>query len=63
MFNRDEAMTLHVNGSQALLQDDVTDQRLIVPICRFHFDKSNLTEDWAKTFDLDANRPANFSTH
>ena len=58
-------MTEHIDGSLALLQDDVTDQRLVFTIGGFHFDKGNFVEDGTKAFDLNAHgatyfRPDNF---
>lgn len=41
MLDGNQAMTEHVDGSLALLQDDVTDQRLVLTIGRFHFDKGD----------------------
>lgn len=43
-------MTEHVDGSLALLQDDVTDQRLVLTIGGLHFDKGDFVEDWTKAF-------------
>src|SRR5260221_14756466 len=60
MLDGNQAMTEHVDGSLALLQDDVTDQRLVLPISGFHFDKSDFIEDGTKPFYLNARRATYF---
>jgi hypothetical protein len=61
MLDWNQAMTEHVDGGLALLQDDVTDQRFVLIIGRFHFDKGDFVEDGTKAFCLNADRPAYFA--
>lgn len=54
-------MTKHINASLALRQDNLTDQRFKSTNVWLHVDERDLAMDWTETFNLDANRSANFS--
>jgi len=57
VLDGNQAMTEHVDGSLTLLQDDVTDQGLVITISGFHVDKGDFVEDGTKAFYLNAHRP------
>src|ERR1700686_1418743 len=60
VLDENQAMAEHIDGSLALLQDDVTDQRFVLTIGGFHFDKGDCVEDGTKAFYLNAHRPTYF---
>lgn len=48
-------MAKHVNTSLTLLQNYIPNERLKVPVRRFHVYEHNFVEEGAKTLNLDAN--------
>ena len=51
------------NSSLGLFKGNIADQRLILPIRRFHLSEQHLGQDWPKVFQAEENRTANVSVH
>ena len=52
-----------INSSLGLFKGDIANQRLILPIRRFHLNKQHLGQDWSEMFQTEENRTADVSTH
>jgi hypothetical protein len=63
VFDWNQAMSLHVDGRQALFEDNVANQRLEIATGRLHFDESHLVENWAEAFYLNPHGPAHFGAN
>ena len=59
MLVRNKSMAKHVHTRLTLLKYDIADQRLKIPIRRFHIHKDNFVEDGTEALNLNPNRPAN----
>src|ERR1043166_4255625 len=60
VLQMNQSMTNHVNARQTLLQNNVTNQRLVLVAVGLHVYKSNFVKDGTKPFDLNPHRSAHF---